>query len=320
MPQQNSRQLAKTWPHKRYSQYEREMRRTAKTWFESKGLETHARWSFCLARHDMWRDNIICEDVAAYIDDERTRHQSEDSFPLHKFLHHGLSSQAMVFNLVGPLIVRNDLTPLKEALDAVGVAWPEGDVTAGFEYDNRKVFNEDSGQPTSIDLVVSGDRPKLFIESKLVEKEFGGCSVFAGGDCSGANPLGAGLGECYLHHIGRRYWERLKEFGFADAPLVSGPICPFTSYYQFFREALFALAEEGTLVLLYDARSPVFVRTSGGSHAGLWPLLMDAVPEAHRHHLACITIQQVVSAIETSGRHSDWIQEFRLKYGLRDGE
>lgn len=59
---------------------------------------------------------------------------------------------------------------------------------AQFEYEDRTVFNEDTGLPTSIDLVLfdTENRPKIFIESKLVEAEFGGCSVFKKGDCWGA--------------------------------------------------------------------------------------------------------------------------------------
>ena len=88
----------------------------------------------------------------------------------------------MVFNLVGLLIVRKDFEPLRVAMERAGMAWPTGKVTAGFEYDERTVFNEDSGQPTSIDLVISGETEGIFIEAKLVEREFGGCSVFSGGD------------------------------------------------------------------------------------------------------------------------------------------
>lgn len=316
----NSRQLARTWPHRRYRRYEKEMRETAAKWFEEKGLETHGRWSYCLARHDMWPQNIIRSDVVEYIGAERKRHQGEESFPLHKYLHHGLSSQAMVFNLIGPLIVRKDLEPLREACEGAGIVWPSGTVTAGFEYDDREVFNEDSGQPTSIDLVVSGEGKSLFVESKLVEKEFGGCSVFAAGDCNGANPLRRGLDQCYLHHIGRDYWNLLRQFGFASSELCSGPICPFTCYYQFFREALFSLAKGGILVLLYDGRSPVFVRTTGEEPGGLWTFLIQAIPEEHRPSFARLTIQQVVEAIDNSGRHTDWLNTFRTKYGLQPSQ
>ena len=310
----NSRQLAKTWPHRRYSDYEREMRGYARAWFESKDLKTHSKWSFCLAEHSMWRENIICEDVRDYIENERKRHNGKDSFPLHKFLHHGLSSQAMVFNLVGPLVVRNHLDPLRDAVQEAGIAWPKGSVTAGFEHDDRTVFNEDSGQPTSIDLVVSGDDTSLYIESKLVEKEFGGCSVFASGDCNGANPLRVGLDNCYLHHIGRRYWEQLEELELNDSDLCSGPICPFTCYYQFFREALFTLVKGGTMVLLYDQRSPVFLRES--DDGGLWPFLVNGLPDHSQERIGSVTIQQVAAAVRAYPEHSDWVEEFCAKYGL----
>jgi hypothetical protein len=79
---------------------------------------------------------------------------------------------------------RNDLRPLKSALLELGVPWPADGATAEFEYEDREVFNERQAQPTSIDCVI-GDASSpgaLFIECKLVETGFGGCSVFAKGD------------------------------------------------------------------------------------------------------------------------------------------
>ena len=117
--------------------------------------------------------------------------QAKLGYPLHRYLHHGLSSQAMLFNLIGPLIVRDDLKPLKVSIERIGLDWPEGNVKAAFEFENREVFQENQGQPTSIDLVIGEDleRPNIFIESKFVEKEFGGCSLFEKGDCDGRNPV-----------------------------------------------------------------------------------------------------------------------------------
>jgi len=313
----NSRQLARTWPFKRYKAFERELRDTAAKWFSEKGLATHERMRYCLESLDNWPENIICPDVAEYIQQENERNIGKESFPLHKYLHHGLSSQAMVFNLVGPLIVRNDLEPLRVAIERVGIAWPTGNVTAEFEYDDRTVFNEDSGQPTSIDLVISGETKGIFIEAKLVEKEFGGCSVFSGGDCNGRNPIAYGLEGCYLHHIGRKYWDRMKEFGFGESAFVSGDICPFISYYQFFREVLLSLTKGGSFILLHDERNPVFLKTSkNGKESGLWPFLMESVPTEHTSSIGRVTIQQLVIAIDESGRHSDWIDDFKLKYGI----
>ncbi len=315
----NSRNLAGTWPYMRYKTFEASLRTAAEHWFNEKGQETHPKMGYCLARHELWPKNLICDDVVDYIRKEKDKKLGKDAFPLHKYLHHGLSSQAMAFNLFGPLIVRNDLAPLEIVIKKLGLDWPEGKVEPLFEYDDRDVFNEESGQPTSIDIMLAGSSRSIFIEAKLVEREFGGCSVFARGDCEGRNPYPERLGECYLHHIGRKYWDRLRELGFSEAPLVKGVICPFANYYQFFREATFAFAKKGSFILLHDARNPAFLRSTddGKTYGGLWPFLYEAIPESLRHHVGRLTIQMVVEAIQESGGHEDWIQDFKKKYGLQ---
>ena len=143
--------------------------------------------------------------------------QKGKPFPLHKYLHHGLSSQAMAFNLIGPLITRNDYEPLIQIIQENGIENGKHIDSAIFEYEDRSVFNEDSGQPTSIDIVLTDSKrtPVFFIESKLVEKEFGGCSVFSEGDCNGENPI-SNKEQCYLHFIGRKYWELMDKYGFSE--------------------------------------------------------------------------------------------------------
>ena len=186
------------------------------------------------------------------IEAERQRREAnQQGFPLHKFIHHGLSSQAMVFNLIGPLIAGKDVAALREAFVAQGLRWPEGDVTADFEFEDREVFREDAGQPTSIDVVIrdGAGRAMLFVESKFVEKEFGGCSVFKNGDCDGRNPVRE-PSFCYLHHIGRRYWDLLRKWGFLDGAASTDSTCLLVNHYQYFREVLFALESGGTFVLL----------------------------------------------------------------------
>ena len=317
MSEKSSRQLARTWPYRRYKAYERELRDSAARWFSEKGLATHEKMRYCLKSLDSWPQNIICADVAEYIQQENEKNIGKEAFPLHKYLHHGLSSQAMVFNLVGPLIVRNDLEPLRVAIERVGITWPTGNVTAEFEYDDRTIFNEDSGQPTSIDLVISGESEGIFVEAKMVEKEFGGCSVFLGGDCDGRNPILYGFDGCYLHHIGRKYWERMNEFGFEETDFVSGHICPFINYYQFFREVLLSFTKKGCFILLHDERNPAFHKTSTiGKESGLWSFLIESVPAEHSSSIGRVTIQQLVKAIYESGRHDDWINDFKLKYGI----
>lgn len=314
----NGRSLARTWPFKRYSAFEQELRNAAAGWFEKMKYSTHPKMNYCLDKYESWPNNIICNDVVEYIQKEKDQSKGAKPYPLHKYVHHGLSSQAMVFNLIGPLIVRKDLSPLKTALLQAGINWPDGAVTASFEYEDREVFNEDSGQPTSIDLLIKGSSFSLFIESKLSESEFGGCSVFNKGDCEGMNPCQQGFSYCYLHHIGRLYWEHLQEHGFIQPPLSISPICPLANYYQFFREALFAIANRGKFILLYDERNPAFVRPSedGSLIYGLWPFMKTFVPQPYQSSIGNVTIQQVVKAIESSGNHNDWINQFKDKYGL----
>ena len=204
----NSRQLAQKWPYPKHNVFVRGLRRAASGWFKTKGFPTHSRMSYCLDKWENWPKNIILPKVAEYIRDHKECCEKHGKpFPLHKYVHHGLSSQAMAFNLVGPLLARNDYQPLLDVLREQGVGVASQVTSAVFEYEDRTVFNEDSGQPTSIDIVLrdAGKAPIIFVESKLVEQEFGGCSVFSSGDCDGRNPLPQ-KENCYLHFIGRTYW------------------------------------------------------------------------------------------------------------------
>jgi hypothetical protein len=276
--------------------------------------------SYCLKSLDDWPNNIILDEVAAYI--ARVKHASEEAgkpFPLHKYVHHGLSSQAMVFNLVGPLITRDDYEPFVRLLAANGVEAEPPIASAVFEYEDRDVFNEDTGQPTSIDIVLQDEAqtPVIFIESKLVERGFGGCSVFAAGDCDGANPVDD-KNRCYLHFIGRRYWTLMEKHGFT-ACLQQERQCVFTAYYQFFRELLFALEKGCVFVLLSDDRSPVFHCAVDGDHRGLMTFLRSFVPPELQPRIVSVSVQALVDAIRASGNHGDWIGAFERKYGLAQG-
>lgn len=314
----NSKQLAKKWPYTRHKEFEKELRNAANLWFKNKGFSVHSKMPYCLDKWDNWKKNIILQEISDYIEDFRNKSEIESKpFPLHKYIHHGLSSQAMVFNLIGALITRNDLSPLIDLLRSKGISDLELINHAEFEYEDRDVFNEDTGQPTSIDLVLfeNKKRPKIFIESKLVEAEFGGCSVFKKGDCTGQNPIKDKAG-CYLHFIGRKYWDLIEKFGF-DEKLKNEKICIFVNYYQFFREILLSLEKEGTFVLLYDERSPVFNYSANGKLKGLIPFLLDFVPKKHTDKIILISVQEVINSISKYKKHNDWIDEFKNKYGLK---
>lgn len=309
----NSRVLAKQWSYKRYSQYESELRKIATDWFRSKGYDTDDKYSFILKNYDEWTKNIILPEVADFI---KLQIKEQDSFPLHKYIHHGLSSQALVFNLVGPLIVNSDLTPLLSLMQKKGIQLNSDKFNAEFEFEDRDVFNEDSGQSTSIDLVLKNDlgKPVIFIESKLVEKEFGGCSVYKLGDCDGRNPKDD-LSSCYLHFIGRKYWDKLIEYGFLNSQIGSDSSCVLVNNYQYFRELLFALSNDGIFILLFDERNPTFFNSNGVKVRGLMDYLKTLTPEKYHHRIAHISIQELVKEISLFDNHK-WINEFKIKYGL----
>ena len=313
----SSRARARTWPYPRHRHFVKALRQKALTWFENHGFAVNARYPYILADWEQWPQNIILPDVADYIQEEWERRQAQQrGFPLHKYLHHGLSSQAMLFNLVGPLIVKTDLLPLRQVLTRQGIPCPDGPLVASFEHEDRAVFNEDTGQPTSIDLLLKDQRgsPPLFVETKLVEQGFGGCSVFAAGDCDGRNPA-HDFSLCYLHHLGRRYWELLDHHGFLLGPVGHDATCILATHYQFFREVIFALESGGVFVLLSDERSPTFHCDGPQGQRGLMPFLLSLMPDPARSRVATATIQQVVAAINASGRHG-WTNEFESKYGL----
>ena len=315
----SSRRKAQSWPYPRHETFEATLRQSNAIWFAARGYATNRRMPYLLENWEDWPKNMILPEVASLIQAEvEARSQRKERFPLHKYIHHGLSSQAMLFNLVGPLMAQGSLEPLQKAFEANGIPWPSGNVSLKLEVEDRKIFNEDSGQPTSIDLVIQGDggAPALFIEAKLVEREFGGCSVFDAGDCDGRNPA-RDLNHCYLNHIGRLYWGLLGQHGFLDGPVGSSPICPLALYYQFFRELLFAIESGGDFVLLFDERNPSFFADGPGGKRGLMPFLTTLVPEALHSRIHSISIQQVVGAYKRYGDFP-WVGEFEKKYALID--
>ena len=162
----NSRQLAQKWPFPRHKIFEKELRISASNWFRTKGFPTHSRMPYCLNKWDDWKKNIILDEVSMYIETyKKNCEQHGNPFPLHKYIHHGLSSQAMAFNLIGPMITRNNLGPLLKILKKKNIQISSEIKSASFEYEDRKVFNEDSGQPTSIDIVLKNKdgEPVVFI-------------------------------------------------------------------------------------------------------------------------------------------------------------
>jgi hypothetical protein len=312
-----NKQSARTWQYPRHKIFEKRIQKAAVAWFAHHGYLTNPRHPYILAKWEDWPKNIILPDVSQYIQDAvENKRRERNNFPLHKYIHHGLSSQAMLFNLVGPLLVVNDLSPLKILIGRQGLEWPGENVLSIFEYEDRDVFNERQGQPTSIDLVIDAETGNtgLYIEAKFTEHEFGGCSLFHGGDCDGRNPS-VNLGLCYLDHIGRKYWSLMHKYGLHDGHIGTDAMCILANHYQFFRELLFALEKGGTFILLSDDRNPVFHSSGSQGERGLMPFLTELLPADIRKRIALISIQELITEIQLSERHT-WCVEFIEKYGL----
>jgi len=78
------------------------LRAQVAAYFAAKGLPARATAPYILAGgKQRWPLNIIDPEVVAMI---RTI-MAERPFPLHRWVQHGLSSQALLFNLIGPVLL-----------------------------------------------------------------------------------------------------------------------------------------------------------------------------------------------------------------------
>ncbi len=314
-------QRVKSEAQPRHGDFESDLRTCATEYFRKRNFPVQPRHPYILKTRAEWPRNIILPEVAEYLKQEiAERKNQREGLSLHQYVHHGLSSQAMLFNLLGPLVIRNDYEPVRTVLRAKGIDWTASVKQARFEVENREIFNENYAQPTSIDLVIESERGTgLFIEAKLCERGFGGCSLFAKGDCDGRNPARQ-RDLCYLHRVGRTYWEKLAKHEIIPPTRVDSPRCPLTDCYQFFREVLFALEYNGTFVLLHDERNSTFCGDGQSDSYGVFSFLVSMLPDHVQSHITDISIQQLLEAISSTGRHNDWVAEFAEKYGLRISE
>lgn len=298
-----------------YSAYRKQQDIIATTYFQKKGLQVHSKYSFILKDRDDWAQNIIIAEAARNIEEKKQQAESNKiAFPLHKYLHHGLSSQAMLFNLFGDPLSKKDFAFFQDVLQFTDIQIDDR-YELKFEHYNRKTFNENQQQPTSFDFAVfdsTGKHKNIFVEAKYVETEFGGCSAIEGGECDGLNPVST-PDLCYLTHKGRNYWELMKKYGL-DEVYIKSPICPFAIYYQFFRELMFALENNGYFVILIDKRNPAFEKESQAGKRGLISVLMSQLPSKYHKLIKVIYIQDVLPMLDKHGY--TWVNEFREKYGM----
>jgi hypothetical protein len=303
-----------TWSYNQYSEFRKKQNMIALEYFKSKSYPVSDKYPFILRSRDDWKLNIICDTVADQIERHKIKCENDNvAFPLHKYIHHGLSSQAMLFNLFGVAYMKKDVNFFKEIFNFPEVFITQ-DVEFKFEHYDRNTFNEGQQQPTSFDFaVLNKSRGKnVFVEAKYVETEFGKCSTIEGGECDGLNPI-SDPNLCYLTHKGRNYWKLMKDHRL-DYPFSQSSICPFVIYYQFFRELLFAIKNNGYYVILIDKRNPAFQKSGKDGERGLIPVLLKQIPEEHRNIIKVIYIQDVVDLLE---KHEyKWVKEFRIKYGM----
>lgn len=308
-----------TWPFPHGQKWEKDLQRLLAKYFKGKKLKDEKfsislRHSYILAKLSDWHENIILERVWKYIEEQKKeRYENVQPFPLHKWIHHGLSSQAFLFNLLGPLVVDKQWHIFDEILHQAGIRLSASITDAKFEVEDPEVFNELRGQPTSIDLCLyTGDIEEVFIEFKFTEKNFGGCSVFGNGDCDGRNPAND-FNLCYLHYIGRKYWKLMKKHGLLSKQIRNSLQCPFSTLYQIYRLILFALEKNGHFLLLYDERNPSFLVERDNIKRGLFNLIYESLPSKVRDKCHVLSAQSILPILQKYPE-LDWTNELKEKY------
>ena len=89
------------WEFPQYKNYRKSQNVLAASWFKQNNFLTQDKYPFILKNKTQWRNNIILSEVADFIEVKKIESEkSKTPFPLHKYIHHGLSSQAMLFNLL----------------------------------------------------------------------------------------------------------------------------------------------------------------------------------------------------------------------------
>ncbi len=291
--------------HKHFFQ---NMQKVAKNYFKARKYNVDKSHPYILESPEDWQKNIILSEVAEWI--------KLKEYKLHRWIHNGLSSQAMLFNLIGPLVVKNEYKSILNILDLDDVAKPEKGVIGIYEYENAAILNERKGQPTSIDFaLLNKSAGSIFIEAKFTESEFGKCSKFKQCNCDKVNPM-INDSKCYYYSQGMFYWPLLQEHNILNEEQKNAKLCPLADHYQFYRELLFAVEQQGYFVLIYDERNPYFVNQYKGEYEGIFTRLCSSLPEEICKRVSAISIQKLFNSIKTLHEQSVWTKEFAEKYGM----
>ncbi len=299
-------------PPKRSKKWEEDLRKQLASYFvDKKGYQVYSpNKSYILKDRSDWHKNIILDRVAQYFDIEIGKRH----FALHKWIHHGLSSQAFLFNLFGPLVVDKQWNIFDEILYQAGIQLSTSIQSGEFELEDPKIFNEVKGQPTSIDFCLyTKDEEKVFLEFKFTEKNFGDCSVFGDGDCDGKNPAD-NFKLCYLHEVEERsYWPLMKRHGLLTEQIENAFQCPFATLYQLYRLILFALEKKGQFLLLYDERNPSFLVERDNIKRGLFNLVYESLPSKVQDRCHALSVQSIFPILQKYPELT-WMDELKEKY------
>lgn len=310
MPDQSEEKIAP-----RRADWLPELRAQVAAYFAEKGLPVRSTAPYILAGgKQRWPLNIIDPEVVDMIRTIIAERRAEGHpFPLHRWIRHGLSSQALLFNLIGPVLLARRWDVFDAILESAGIPLAGHVVDVKLEEEDRSIFNEGRGQPTSIDLYLQTDQgDTVCVEFKFTENGFGGCSVFESGDCDGRNPA-TDFDLCYLHAIGRTYWLLMQKHGLVtDSPKATS-ICPFVTLYQAYRILIFALERGGHFLLIHDERNPSFAWTSTSIGRGAFALFYELLPTSAQARCYRTTTQEVFSILESTFPFPT-LEEVKAKY------
>jgi len=153
-----------------------ELRAQVAAYFVEKELPVRSTAPYILAGgKQRWPLNIIDPEVGAMIRTIMAERRAEGHpFPLHRSIRHGLSSQALLFNLIGPVLLAKRWNVFDAILESAGIPLSRHVIDAKLEEEDRSIFNEGRGQPTSADLYLQTEQgDKVCAEFKFTENGFG---------------------------------------------------------------------------------------------------------------------------------------------------
>ena len=242
----------------------------------------------------------------------------------HRWFRSMKSSQALAQSVFGNIIVQNRLDVLAQILaDDGGFAFGP-DIAdhprVALEYSvGGGVLREPT--PTSVDFWISG-RTTICVECKLAEEDVGSCSRPEARDhprpCNGNYEQQEGRSHrCALADDGVAYWDYIPAVVDWAVGEEARP-CPLRRPYQLVRNILAACVSEGVLerrrghaVLVYDARNPMFQKSSTGTFDLLRNRLKD------RMLLRRCPWQRIVAAMAGCDDLHWLVRALDQKYGLR---